>query len=90
MGVGNFLQCHIRRQSRHGRRIEEKKRRLHNIDFIEIKATGIAAEFCTHVVRAFALSRAKGANRRAQAALSEMGSSVRETTPMFLDSIFLF
>ncbi|XP_065843628.1 NPC intracellular cholesterol transporter 1-like [Oscarella lobularis] len=56
-----------------------------------VMATGIAVEFCTHVVRAFALSRAKGANRRAQAALSEMGSSLFSgiTLTKFLGIIFL-
>ncbi|XP_076437724.1 NPC intracellular cholesterol transporter 1-like [Babylonia areolata] len=41
-----------------------------------IMAVGISVEFCSHIVRAFAVSTASGRRGRAEEALSYMGSSV--------------
>lgn len=38
---------------------------------------GIAVEFCSHIIRSFALSHQKTRLERAQNALATMGSSVR-------------
>ena len=43
---------------------------------ITLQAVGISVEFCSHVVRAFAVSVASSRVLRAKEALANMGSSV--------------
>lgn len=59
--------------------------------FLE-KAIGISVEFCSHIVRAFAVSTRPTRTERAREALAHMGSSVINVSffPLFYISAFFF